>query len=83
MSTTTEDAALTKELESLKVLRATLESVKHLVDNVVEDVQTAGKNHGAIVSLAERWQGVFEEILPAEDVGGAEKGKRKGRFGRS
>jgi hypothetical protein len=61
-----------QELASLRLLRATLESVKQLVDGVHTDTSvTTPANYLAVADLAVRWERVFKETSGGKD----EKGK--------
>ncbi|KAG0638624.1 hypothetical protein HOY80DRAFT_1009997 [Tuber brumale] len=55
------DKALQDELATLRIFRATLESVKQVVDGIHRDTVTAKENCGAAVDLTKRWEGVILE----------------------
>jgi len=68
-------------LETLRTLRAALESVKQLVENVHADVDTMKGNYDAVTGVEERLGGVFR--VASGDAEEEEEGKvKKGRFGR-
>ncbi|CUS07475.1 unnamed protein product, partial [Tuber aestivum] len=55
------DKALQDELSTLRIFRATLESVKQVVDGIHRDTVTAKENCGAVVDLTKRWEEVILE----------------------
>ncbi|KAG0124323.1 hypothetical protein HOY82DRAFT_494083 [Tuber indicum] len=55
------DNSLQDELSTLRIFRATLESVKQVVDGIHRDTVTAKENCGAVVDLTKRWEGVILE----------------------
>jgi len=57
--------AAVQELESLRLLRATLESFKQLVRAVDTDTAvTTPANYAAVADLTARWESVFAQTAP-------------------
>ncbi|KAF3927395.1 hypothetical protein ABW21_db0205520 [Orbilia brochopaga] len=52
---------LKAELESLRVLRATLESVRQFVDAVDNDIKSMGENAQNVTGLSRQWSEVIKE----------------------
>ncbi|KAI5847163.1 hypothetical protein DFP73DRAFT_592995 [Morchella snyderi] len=61
-----EEAALKDELATLRIVRATLESMKQLVGAIHEDIETAAKNCEDVTGLHKRWGLAIEQ---SRDVG--------------
>ncbi|KAJ6262698.1 hypothetical protein Dda_1254 [Drechslerella dactyloides] len=59
------ESDLKAELESLRVLRATLESVRQFVDVVENDVNAMGENARTVTDLSRRWSEVLKEAAVA------------------
>ncbi|KAK6332828.1 hypothetical protein TWF696_002850 [Orbilia brochopaga] len=59
------EADLKAELESLRVLRATLESVRQFVDAVENDVTSMGENARTVTDLSRQWSEVIKEAAVA------------------
>lgn len=68
-----------KELETLRTLRAALESVKQLVDNVHADIGTVKRNCDAVAHVEARLGAVF---VGAVGAGESEPERGKARFGK-
>ncbi|KAL7270043.1 hypothetical protein RUND412_007265 [Rhizina undulata] len=66
------DAALKSELATLRVLRATLESVKQLVAAIHDDAETAAANCKQATGLHKRWQSAIEHSNQTQDNPAAE-----------
>ncbi|KAH8144698.1 uncharacterized protein LAJ45_11292 [Morchella importuna] len=56
-----EEAALKDELATLRIVRATLESMKQLVGAIHEDIETAAKNCEDVTGLHKRWDLAIEQ----------------------
>ncbi|RPA96174.1 hypothetical protein L873DRAFT_1811794 [Choiromyces venosus 120613-1] len=66
---------LTQELSTLRIFRATLESVKQVVEGIHRDTVTAKENCGAVVDLTKRWEEVIQETSsPSATAEGAPGG---------
>ncbi|KAF3083513.1 hypothetical protein TWF569_009479 [Orbilia oligospora] len=55
------EADLQTELDSLRVLRATLESVRHFVDAIENDSKAMGENAKTVTELSRQWGEVIQE----------------------
>ncbi|PUU82518.1 hypothetical protein B9Z19DRAFT_967475 [Tuber borchii] len=62
------DKTLQDELSTLRIFRATLESVKQVVDGIYRDTVTAKGNCGTVVDLTKRWEGVILETSSSTSV---------------
>ncbi|TGZ79667.1 hypothetical protein EX30DRAFT_397001 [Ascodesmis nigricans] len=54
------DDFLKEELETLRILRASLESMKQLVQEVQKDVETAAGNYDSLAEISKRWKAAME-----------------------
>ncbi|KAK6330252.1 hypothetical protein TWF730_004747 [Orbilia blumenaviensis] len=59
------EADLQSELDSLRVLRATLESVKHFVDAIENDAKAMGENAKTVTDLSRQWGEAIQEAAVA------------------
>ncbi|TGZ83648.1 hypothetical protein EX30DRAFT_393219 [Ascodesmis nigricans] len=69
-----DDDKLKEELETLRILRASLESMKQLVQEVQTDVETSARNNDAVTGISKRWKAVMEG---ARMLGETEEKSRK------
>ncbi|KAK6505403.1 hypothetical protein TWF481_007308 [Arthrobotrys musiformis] len=56
---------LKKELDSLRVLRATLESVRQFVDAIENDAKAMGENAKTVTELSRQWGEAIQEAAVA------------------
>ncbi|KAF3185005.1 hypothetical protein TWF788_004834 [Orbilia oligospora] len=59
------EADLQTELDSLRVLRATLESVRQFVDAIENDSKAMGENAKTATELSRQWGEVIQEAAVA------------------
>ncbi|KAG5439866.1 hypothetical protein PCANB_000148 [Pneumocystis canis] len=54
------DALLQKELEHLRILRATLESIRKITERISFDIRMTCENYQDIIELNKRWKHIAD-----------------------